>query len=170
MARLLLIDDDPDLLLRQVSHLFAPRDVEVKLARSGSEGLAGIEAHKPHVVLLDVSLPDLSGLEVYRRLRKIDARIPVVFITARTAIDTAIEAMRLGTYDYLFKPVDLHQLEQVVREALDVSRRMRDAARWSSGRNHRTATATATRSSAARRRCARCTMPSGVSRTRRLSS
>jgi two-component system nitrogen regulation response regulator GlnG len=128
MARLLLIDDDPDLLLHQVSHLFAPRDVEIDVARSGREGLAGIETHKPHVVLLDVGLPDLTGLEVHQRLRIIDARIPVIFITATTAADTAIEAMRRGAYDYLFKPVDLRQLEQVVREALEVSRRMRDPA------------------------------------------
>jgi two-component system nitrogen regulation response regulator GlnG len=69
-----------------------------------------------------VRLPDLSGLEVYQRLREMDARIPVVFITASTTADTAIEAMRQGAYDYLFKPLDLQQLWAVVGQALELGR------------------------------------------------
>jgi two-component system nitrogen regulation response regulator GlnG len=126
MPRLLLVDDEPILLLDQMSHLFAPRGIEVSHARSGSEGLEQIAARVPDVVLLDMGLPDLSGMDVYSRLRQIDARVPVIFVTATTATDTAIEAMRHGAYDYLFKPVDLQQLEKVIGEALEVGRRMRE--------------------------------------------
>jgi two-component system nitrogen regulation response regulator GlnG len=123
-----LIDDDPVVLLHQITHAFAPRRVEIAVARSGREGLSQIASHPPDVVLLDVRMPDLSGLEVYERLRQVDARIPVIFITAMATADTAIEAMRQGAYDYLFKPVDLRQLEKVVSEALELGRMMRQPA------------------------------------------
>jgi two-component system nitrogen regulation response regulator GlnG len=128
MARLLVIDDDPVLLEDQVRHLFTPRGLDIVVARSGYEGLAQIAAAAPDVVLLDVSMPDLSGLEVYKRIRAIDARIPVIFITATAITDTAIEAMRQGAYDYLIKPVDLHQLDKVVSQAIELGRRMREPA------------------------------------------
>jgi two-component system nitrogen regulation response regulator GlnG len=80
------------------------------------------------VILLDLRLPDQSGLEVYQQLRCIDARIPVIFITMAKGADAAIEAMKQGAYDYLFKPLDLHQLRRVVGEALEVAQRMRQPA------------------------------------------
>ena len=128
MSRLLLIDDEPFLLLDQMNHIFSPRGLEISVARSGRDGLERIAASPPDVVLLDVSLPDLSGLEVYKRLRRIDGRIPVIFITATATTETAIEAMRQGAYDYLFKPVDLAQLDKVVTDALELGRRMREPA------------------------------------------
>src|SRR5262249_19624916 len=75
--------------------------------------------------LLDLRLPDQSGLDVYRQLRQLDARTPVVFVTLAKSADAAIEAMKQGAYDYLFKPLDLDQLKRVVGEALEVARRMR---------------------------------------------
>jgi DNA-binding NtrC family response regulator len=80
------------------------------------------------VVLLDVVLPDMDGLEVYQRIRQIDARIPVIFVMQTTSTDTAIEAMRCGAFEYLFKPLDLDRLEEVVTEALEVARLMREPA------------------------------------------
>src|SRR5208283_2355857 len=71
---------------------------------------------------------DLSGLQVYQRIRQIDARIPVIFITATTAADTAIEAMQQGAHDYLFKPLDPQQLRRVVAQALDLVRLMHEPA------------------------------------------
>src|SRR5690242_20642571 len=125
MSRLLLVDDDPVLILDQLNHVFAPQGIRVDVARSGEEGLRQAAAQPPDVVLLDVRLPDLSGLEVYQRLRQIDARIPVIFITGSTTADTAIEAMKQGAHDYLFKPLDLQQLRAVVGQALELGRLMR---------------------------------------------
>ena len=125
MPRVLLVDDDPGILLDQLTHLFDPAVVGISLALTGDEALAQAVADPPDVVLLDVSLPDVSGLEVYRRLRDIAPRSPVIFITATSPAETAIEAMRQGAYDYLFKPTELPQLEKVVHEAIEVGRRMR---------------------------------------------
>ncbi len=125
MAHLLLIDDDPVLIPEQVRQAFpAPRYL-VEVAGTGAEGLERVAAGPPNVILLDLRLPDQSGLEVYQQIRTIDARIPVIFITLAKTADAAIEAMKQGAYDYLFKPLDLHQLRRVVGEALEVARRMR---------------------------------------------
>jgi two-component system nitrogen regulation response regulator GlnG len=123
MADLLLIDDDPDLIAEQVRQAFSRHRVEV--AGTGAAGLERVRAEPPDLILLDLRLPDQSGLEVYQQIRGLDARIPVIFVTLAKSADAAIEAMKQGAYDYLFKPLDLHQLRRVVGEALEVARRMR---------------------------------------------
>ena len=125
MAHLLLIDDDPDLVLDQVRRAFPAPLHRVEVAVTGAEGLEHVRADPPDVILLDLRLPDQSGLEVYQQLHGIEARIPVIFVTMAKGADGAIEAMKQGAYDYLFKPLDLLQLTRVVGEALEVSRRMR---------------------------------------------
>jgi two-component system nitrogen regulation response regulator GlnG len=128
MAHLLLIDDDPDLIAEQVRQAFPPPRHRVEVAGTGADGLERVRADPPDVILLDLRLPDQSGLEVYQQLRETDARIPVVFVTLAKSADAAIEAMKQGAYDYLFKPLDMQQLRRVVGEALEVARRMRQPA------------------------------------------
>jgi two-component system nitrogen regulation response regulator GlnG len=128
MAHLLLIDDDPALIPGQVRQAFPAPAHRVEVAATGAEGLERVGTGPPDVILLDLGLPDQSGLEVYQHIRQIDARIPVIFITMAKAADAAIEAMKQGAYDYLFKPLDPHQLRRVVGEALEVARRMREPA------------------------------------------
>jgi two-component system nitrogen regulation response regulator GlnG len=123
MAHLLLIDDDPDLILEQVRQTF-PRE-RVDVAGTGKDGIERASARTPDVILLDLRLPDQSGLDVYQKIRQLDARIPVIFITLAKSADAAIEAMKQGAYDYLFKPLDLSQLRRVVGEAIEVAQRMR---------------------------------------------
>ncbi len=126
MAYVLLIDDDPALIPEQVRQAFPPLPVAgSRWPPPGAKGLEQVSAGFPDVILLDVHLPDQSGLEVYEGIRRIDARIPVIFVTTARTADTAIEAMKLGAYDYLFKPLDLNQLRRVVGEAFDVAQRMR---------------------------------------------
>jgi two-component system nitrogen regulation response regulator GlnG len=98
------------------------------VAATGAEGLERVRSGPPDVVLLDLLLPDQSGLDVYQQIRAIDARIPVIFITITRGADAAIEAMKQGAYDYLCKPLDLNQLRRVVGEALEVARQMREPA------------------------------------------
>src|SRR5271168_866009 len=128
MATLLLIDDDPDLLPDQVGHVFRAPAHRVVIARTGSEGLERVADARPDVILLDLRLPDQSGLDVLKQLRRIDARIPVVLVTVVRSAESAIEAMRHGAYDYLLKPLDLQQLDRVIGEALRVARLMREPA------------------------------------------
>src|SRR5947199_1199124 len=128
MANLLLIDDHPGLLPDQVGHVFPAPAHRVEIAYTGAEGLQRVADVRPDVILLDLRLPDQSGLDVLRQLRQIDARIPVVLVTVVRSADSAIEAMRQGAYDYLLKPVDLQKLDRVVGEALKVARLMREPA------------------------------------------
>src|SRR6516164_5956183 len=124
MAHLLLIDDDPALPPQQVRQAFPAPAHTVVVAGTGAAGLEHVRARPPDVILLDLRLPDQSGLDIYRQIRAIDRRIPVIFVTIEKTADAAIEAMKEGAYDYLFKPLDPHRLRQVVGEALEVSRRM----------------------------------------------
>jgi two-component system nitrogen regulation response regulator GlnG len=119
-ARIVLIDDDTVIVAKQVRHALAAQSVEV--AGSGAEGLALVRGEPPDVVLLDLRLPDASGIAIYEAIRAHDARIPVIFITTAKNADTAIEAMKLGAFDYLYKPLDPDQLRRVVGQALEVSR------------------------------------------------
>jgi DNA-binding NtrC family response regulator len=128
VAHLLLIDDDPDLLRDQVDHVFPAPAHRVAIAHTGAEGLKRVAAECPDVILLDLRLPDQSGLDVLTKLRRIDARIPVVFVTVVRSADSAIEAMRHGAYDYLLKPIDLQKLDRVISEAIKVARLMREPA------------------------------------------
>ena len=128
MANILLIDDHPGLLPDQVSHVFPGPAHRVDIAHSGAEGLQLVADVRPHVILLDLRLPDQSGLDVLRQLRQIDARIPVVLVTVARSADSAIEAMRQGAYDYLLKPLDLQKLNRVLGEALKVAHLMREPA------------------------------------------
>src|SRR5262249_10091973 len=128
MAHLLLIDDDPALLPGQVRQAFPAPAHGVEVAATGAEGLERIGVRPPDVILLDLGLPDQSGLEVYQHIRRFDARIPVIFVTRAKGADAAIEAMKQGAQDYLCEPLDPHQLRCVVREALEAARQMREPA------------------------------------------
>jgi two-component system, NtrC family, response regulator AtoC len=125
MAHLLLIDDDPGLIPEQVLQAFPASGHRVEIAATGAAGLQHVRDDPPDAILLDLRLPDQSGMEVYDGIREIDARIPVIFVTNAKSADTAIEAMKQGAFDYLFKPLDLRQMQRVVDEAVEVSRRMR---------------------------------------------
>ena len=122
MASLLLIDDDTVLVPEQLRHAFPAPAHRLVTAGSGHAGVQAMREVRPEVVLLDVLLPDLSGLEVYQQLRAIDATVPVIFITTSSMSDTAIEAMKRGAYDYLHKPLEIAQLRHVVARALEVTR------------------------------------------------
>jgi two-component system nitrogen regulation response regulator GlnG len=120
VLRLLLIDDDSAVVSRQVRQAFSPPAYSVEVVDTGSEGVERIRRSPPDVVLLDLRLPDGSGLDFFERIRVIDARIPVVFITMTKNADMAIEAMKKGAFDYLFKPLELQRLRDVVSAAATV--------------------------------------------------
>jgi two-component system nitrogen regulation response regulator GlnG len=124
MSSLLVIDDEPA-ILHAFRRAFRRDGVEVLTASSGKEGIELVVKRRPDVVVLDINLSDASGLEVFRRVHKHDARIPVIFITGHGTTDTAIEAMKLGALDYLLKPLELPQLTTVVERAFEISRLMR---------------------------------------------
>jgi two-component system nitrogen regulation response regulator GlnG len=121
MPRLLVVDDEPNVLYSIEKHLSSD-SLEVVVAGTARQGIELAEQLRPDVAILDIRLPDMSGLDAFDRMRQTDPRMPVVLITAYGATDTAIEAMKRGAYEYLLKPVDLHHLREVVRRAIDLSR------------------------------------------------
>ncbi len=128
MPTLLAIDDDPS-ILHAFRYIFREPGVELVTATSAADGLRVVARRHPDVVLLDIKLPDLSGLETFRRIQKQDARIPIIFITGHGTTETAIEAMKLGAYDYLLKENLLEasetaRLQEIVRRAFEISRLM----------------------------------------------
>jgi two-component system nitrogen regulation response regulator GlnG len=128
MSYLLLIDDEP----REIAHLLQvlrpTRIQRIEIARTGGEGLAQLRAERPDVVLLNLTLPDQGGSALYRQIRDFDQRIPVIFLTGHRHAEAAIEAMREGAYDCLFKPPDPKLLKRVIDDALEIARQIQAAA------------------------------------------
>ncbi|HXY35386.1 MAG TPA: sigma-54 dependent transcriptional regulator [Planctomycetaceae bacterium] len=121
MARLLVIDDEPNLQYSLVKSL-SSETLEVATAGTARQGIDAVRRQNPDVVILDVRLPDMTGLEAFDEIRRIDPRLPVIIITAFSTADTAIEAMKRGAFEYLLKPVDFHQLRELVDKAIELSR------------------------------------------------
>ena len=124
MPVLLVVDDEP-----AIQHAFrrAFRDtaIELRFANAGGDALGLIGRERPDAVVLDVNLPDATGLEIFHKIRALDARIPVILITGHGTTDLAIEAIKEGAYEYLLKPLELAQLRDLIDHALRSSRLMR---------------------------------------------
>ncbi len=124
MPGLLIIDDEP-LTLDCFRHLYPKGQVNVFTARTAAEGEKLFTEQRPDVVVLDIRLPDLSGLEAFRRFHDLDPKIPIILITGFGTAETAIEAMRLGAFDYVVKPLDPAPLRGLINRAFEIGRRMR---------------------------------------------
>lgn len=114
----LLIDDDERLAALYVSQL-AMTGVETVHVTDGYSGLEAAEETDPAAILLDIQLPDIDGYEVLRRLQERGSIAPVVVITAHGSVNRAVEAMRLGAYDFLTKPFSAERLQVTVQNALE---------------------------------------------------
>src|ERR1039458_5223716 len=124
MSKLLLIDDEADVQY-SFQRIFDSPDIELTTASSGEEGLRLIPKLKPDLVIMDIRMGGMNGLETLRRIRQMDSRLLVILMTAYGTTQTAIEAMKLGAYDYLLKPFDLPKLKEVVANALKAARDMK---------------------------------------------
>jgi len=116
---ILVVDDEPE-VLSLFKRILSAEDTQILPAGSGAEALAIARRTRLDLVILDVKLPDVSGIEVLRRLRKMDDRLPVIIVTAYGSADGARACMRLGAFDYLTKPFDNQEIRRVAREALMV--------------------------------------------------
>jgi two-component system nitrogen regulation response regulator GlnG len=124
MDKVLLVDDEADVQY-SFRRIFDHLNIELTTANSGEEALKLIPRQKPDLVIMDVRMGGISGLETLRRLRQLDAKQLVIMMTAYGTTQTAIEAMKLGAYDYLLKPFDVPKLKSVVLNALKAARDMR---------------------------------------------
>jgi two-component system, NtrC family, nitrogen regulation response regulator GlnG len=120
----LLVIDDEESVRYSFRRVFSSEGVTVLTAATAADGLAQAAEQNPDVIVLDIQLPDRSGLDLFREIHARAPRRPVVFITAHGTADTAIEAMKGGAFDYLLKPVDLERLSHVLQRAFDAARLM----------------------------------------------
>ena len=121
MARILLVDDDQS-LLRALRIGLSARGYEVVLARSGQEGVTQVSLTSPDVVVLDLGLPDMDGVEVCRRVRQW-SEVPIIVLSAAGSEDRKVEALDAGADDYVTKPFGMAELEARLRVALRRSAR-----------------------------------------------
>ena len=125
MDKLLLIDDENDVRY-SFKRIFSSPDLILETAARGEEGIEVIKTFKPDLVLMDVRMGGISGLETLRLIREDDAKLPIIMMTAFGTTQTAIEAMKHGAYDYLLKPFDVPKLKQLVADALKDARDMKE--------------------------------------------
>jgi nitrogen regulation protein NR(I) len=123
MPTLLVIDDEQSVRY-SFQRVLEGDGTTVLTAGTAAEGLKTVREHAPDVVVLDIQLPDRSGLDLFQDLHQLDPKRPVIFITAHGTTETAIEAMKRGAFDYLVKPVDLERISQVLGRAYEAARLM----------------------------------------------
>ena len=122
MARIAAIDDDRA-VLHIIRRAFEGQDIGVEVCLTPKDGLDAVRSGVD-VVLLDILMPEISGLDLFRQIQACDRRLPVIFITSEAGSESAIEAMRLGAFDYIAKPLDVEQLRQLVAKAINTRRLM----------------------------------------------
>ena len=115
----ILIVDDEILTLNNLKKALENEKYEIHLADSGEKALEVFDIYKPHLVLLDLMLPGISGIEVLKRIKEKGNETIVIMMTAYEILEKAVEAMKLGAYDYLLKPFKLNDMKNIVQRALE---------------------------------------------------
>src|SRR5439155_5442767 len=116
-----LIVDDEHTLARSAKAFLADHGYEAEVASTGEKALELLPSLQPDVVFADVRLPGMSGLDLLKRIREFDPVIPVIMLTAYGSIEGAVEAVKLGAFDYVKKPVDLEELRLLADRARETS-------------------------------------------------
>lgn len=117
----LLVDDEEE-FVSALSERLMLRGIDVEIALDGEEALARMDEKPPDVVILDVMMPGLSGLEVLKRIRGLHPQTQVILLTGQGSTKEGIEGMRLGAFDYLIKPVDIEEMLERMKEAVKAIR------------------------------------------------
>lgn len=124
MASILIVDDDHH-LREGFERLLVAEGYAVRAASSGEQGLGMVREHLPDCVIMDVRMPGMDGLATLQAMHGIEARLPVIIMTAFANTDTAIEATKLGAFDYIVKPFEIPQVLDLLARAVEASGRMR---------------------------------------------
>ncbi|MDQ7783426.1 MAG: sigma-54 dependent transcriptional regulator [Desulfomonilaceae bacterium] len=120
IRKVLVIDDEPS--IRESLEMFlTEKGLSVAAAATGKEGLALWRSYEPKVIILDIRLPDSSGLDILREITSRDTDVKVIMITAHHDMESTIEAMRRGAYDYIHKPLDVDELDHAVAMAQHIA-------------------------------------------------
>ena len=118
---ILIVDDEPsirEVLAGYFEHAYGPRGFVVETAVDGLSALTAVRARRPALILLDIDMPGMTGVEVLQSVRAIDARIPVIMVTGNASTRVAGEVIKGGAYSYLPKPVKFQYLDHIVATVL----------------------------------------------------
>jgi len=124
MTRILVVDDDPQ-LRQSFERLLLREGYETLTAPSAEEGIKKVTTFKPDLVIIDVRMSGMTGLEAFKIIKEIDAKVPVIIMTAYGTTDSAIEATKLGAFDYILKPFDIPDVLSLIDKAIKAGHFMR---------------------------------------------
>ncbi len=124
-ARILVVDDE-DIVIRSCKRILDGDEFQVESVQDGREALRKVEEIPYDVIILDIMMPNIDGLEVLRRVKETHPNVDVIMITGLSQIDTAVQAMKLGAFDYISKPFEPDELKLVVQRALERRRLLQE--------------------------------------------
>ncbi len=125
MAKILVIDDERS-IRNSMKDILSFEGHEVILAENGMEGLVAVKSDKPEVVFCDIKMPKIEGIEVLQRIKEFTPETPVIMISGHGTIETAIEAIKKGAYDFIEKPLDLNRILITIKNATDKSQLLQE--------------------------------------------
>lgn len=123
-SRILLVDDDPA-LLRSYGRLLRSAGYDVSTATNGRDAVDQVDADKFDVIISDIAMPNMDGIQLLRQVREHDLLVPVVLVTGEPAVKTAVQALELGAFHYLTKPVSTEEMQKVIDRAVHMHRMAR---------------------------------------------
>ncbi len=118
MTKKILVVDDEPAVCNMLKKFLTKKGYEASIALSGQEAIKKVKRERPLIVLLDIRMPDMDGIETLKRIKEIDKEIGIVMITVVTEDDTGRKCMELGAFDYITKPLGLEYLENVLKVKL----------------------------------------------------
>jgi two-component system response regulator AtoC len=114
---ILIVDDEPS--IRKAMSMILKTDYNILTAESGSDAFSKLDSHLPDLILMDIGLPDINGIDLLRKIKSEHPEITIVMITAVDKISTVVKALKLGAYDYLVKPIESAELTLTVKNAIE---------------------------------------------------
>lgn len=126
MERILIVDDDLS-LCHFIKKTLSQKGYEIITCHTGRDATGAVNGQEPNLVLLDNKLPDRTGLDILKEMKQSHPKMPIIIMTAFGTTDTAIEAMRLGAFDYILKPFELEEISELVTKGLEANKLMKRA-------------------------------------------
>ncbi|GAB7022370.1 sigma-54-dependent transcriptional regulator [Salidesulfovibrio brasiliensis] len=125
MASILIVDDDSQ-LRNSFGKLLGQEGHDIRMASSGESGVQMVREALPDLIIMDVRMPGMDGLEAFNLIREYDQRVPVIIMTAFGTTETAIKATKMGAFDYILKPFDIPEVLDLIEQALEAGRLARE--------------------------------------------
>ncbi len=124
-VRILIIEDE-QLIRWSLRQKFGEKGYHVEEAETGADAASALDGSFFDLIMLDYKLPDMTGIDILRKIRETDSDVVVIMMTAFSTIESAVEAMKLGAYDYITKPFDMDQRLRTVAKSLETTKLRRE--------------------------------------------